>query len=81
MKIQKQSTITAAQIRAARGLLDWSRETLSETSGISMRTLARIECEDLGARIDTIEAIRKCFVTAGIKFIKNGVVRTAGGTQ
>jgi transcriptional regulator with XRE-family HTH domain len=35
--------IEAAHIRAARGLLNWTREALSERAGVGVRTLERIE--------------------------------------
>lgn len=35
--------IYSAQIRAARGLLDWSRDDLVEASGLSRSTLQRME--------------------------------------
>jgi len=62
--------ITPDQIRAARGLIDWSRERLAEESGVAMRTLARLESEEGGSKAETIETIRLTLVKAGILFIE-----------
>lgn len=35
--------ITAAQLRAARGLLDWTRSELAKASGLSAETIKNIE--------------------------------------
>lgn len=62
--------ITAAQIRAARALLDWSRNMLAVESGISLRTLVMIETDEGNPRSDTLQRIHDTLVTAGIRFIK-----------
>ena len=41
--MQRKNMITAAQIRAARGLLDWTRKRLAEESGVPRSTLADFE--------------------------------------
>jgi transcriptional regulator with XRE-family HTH domain len=63
--------ITSAQIRAARGLLDWSRQTLSEYSGIGISALMRLEAGSgvPSGNIKTFEAVQKAFEQAGIEFI------------
>jgi transcriptional regulator with XRE-family HTH domain len=66
----KSAIITPAQIRAARALLDWSRERLSEESGVPMRTLARVESGEGDSRSDTFDAIKSTLTGAGILFIK-----------
>jgi transcriptional regulator with XRE-family HTH domain len=38
-----ESMISPAQIRAARGLLDWSRQDLSAASGVGQSTIADYE--------------------------------------
>jgi hypothetical protein len=38
--------ITVRQVKAARALLDWSREDLADSAGTSYRTVARIEQTD-----------------------------------
>jgi len=63
--------ITSAQIRAARALLDWSRDTLSRESGVGISALMRLESSDgvPGGNIKTFEAVQKAFESAGIEFI------------
>jgi transcriptional regulator with XRE-family HTH domain len=63
--------ITSAQIRAARALLDWSRHTLSERSGVGISALMRLESAIgiPGGNIKTFEAVQKAFEKAGIEFI------------
>jgi transcriptional regulator with XRE-family HTH domain len=63
--------ITSAQIRAARGMLDWSRKDLSETSGISFASMIRLESFEgvPASNFKTLEAIKKAFEAAGIEFV------------
>jgi transcriptional regulator with XRE-family HTH domain len=63
--------ITSAQIRAARALLDWSRQTLSENSGVGISALMRLEASSgiPSGNIKTFEAVQNSFEKAGIQFI------------
>ena len=63
--------ITSAQIRAARGMLGWSRKDLSETSGISFASMIRLESFEgvPASNFKTLEAIKKAFEAAGIEFV------------
>ena len=63
--------ITSAQIRAARGMLDWSRADLAEKSGVGFSSMMRLESADgvPGAQFKTLEAIKRTFEKAGIEFI------------
>ena len=63
--------ITSGQIRAARGLLDWSRAVLAEKSGIGASALMRLESADgvPGGHVKTLEAVRAAFEKAGVEFI------------
>jgi transcriptional regulator with XRE-family HTH domain len=63
--------ITSAQIRAARALLDWSREALSIKSGIGISALMRLEAASgiPSGNIKTFEAVQKTFEKAGLEFI------------
>ena len=63
--------ITSAQIRAARGLLDWSRAELSKKSGVGFSSMMRLESSDgvPGAQVKTLNSIKKTFEAAGIEFI------------
>ena len=63
--------ITSAQIRAARGMLDWTRSDLSEKSGVGFSSMQRLESADgvPGAQFKTLEAIKDAFEKAGIEFL------------
>lgn len=63
--------ITSAQIRAARGMLDWSRRDLANSSGISFASMMRLESFDgvPASNFKTLEAIKKAFEAAGVEFI------------
>jgi transcriptional regulator with XRE-family HTH domain len=65
--------ITAEQCRAARALLDWSRERLAETSRVSLRTIIDFERSAREPRFLTFDAIRRALESAGVEFIaENG---------
>lgn len=63
--------ITSAQIRSARAMLDWSRDQLSNKSGVGISALMRLESSDgvPSGNIKTFEAVQKAFEKAGIEFI------------
>lgn len=63
--------ITSAQIRAARGLLDWSRKDLADHSGVSFASMMRLESFDgvPSSNVRTLEAVKKAFEEAGVEFI------------
>lgn len=63
--------ITSAQIRSARGLLNWSRKELAEHSGVSFASMMRLE-SFVGvpaSNFKTLEAIKNAFEEAGVEFI------------
>jgi transcriptional regulator with XRE-family HTH domain len=62
-------TITTAQMRGARGLLNWSQSELSKRTGISTTSIGNIEAGNTQARETTIRIIRQAFENAGIEFI------------
>ena len=63
--------ITSAQIRAARGMLDWSRKDLAKSSGLSFASMMRLESFDgvPSSNFKTLEAIKTAFEQAGIEFV------------
>jgi len=63
--------ITSDQIRAARAMLDWSRDQLSGKSGVGISALMRLESSQgvPSGNIKTFEAVQKAFEQAGIEFI------------
>lgn len=65
--------ITPPQLRAARALVDWSREELANRADTTARTIARIEAGETAPRQSTLETIRTALETAGVQFIpENG---------
>jgi len=63
--------ITSAQIRGARGLLNWSRKDLAKHSGISFASMMRLESFEgvPASNFKTLEAIKNAFEEEGIEFI------------
>ncbi len=67
--------ITSAQIRAARALLRWSSQELSEASGIGTATIKRMEVMDgvPAGNVRTLYAIQVALEKAGVEFIGSPV--------
>ncbi len=66
--------ISSAQIRAARGLLNWSQPALAEAAGVSLPTIKRMEGKgpDRSSNL-AIRAVIRAFEDAGIEFVsENG---------
>lgn len=75
-------TITTAQIRGARGILDWSQSDLAEHTGISATSIGAIENGTTTPRASTITTIQKAFERGGIEFLDtNGVRRRTGNIR
>ena len=68
-------SINAAQIRAARALLNWSQEELAERSGIARATIKNIENELTIPRADTVDAIRVTFEENSVEFLPGSGTR------
>ena len=60
--------IDAAQIRAARALLDWNRDQLAAASGVSVPALAKIEGEKSTPHADTLNKVQGALEQAGVVF-------------
>lgn len=60
--------ISAAQCRAARGLLGWSQEDLAGEAGLSTSTIATFETGRRTPYDRTLNDIRETFEIAGIEF-------------
>lgn len=70
--------ITAAQLRAARGLLDWTRTELAKAANISPETVKNIEHGTFRPQETTAEAIMRAFAVHGVQFTDNeGVKKVA----
>lgn len=63
--------VTGNQIRIARFALRWSVQKLSELTGVSVRTIKRIEANDdvPATSANTIELIQRTLEASGIEFI------------
>jgi PAS domain S-box-containing protein len=65
----EEADIKAGHIRAARALLDWSIETLSVKSSVSVSTIRRMESNESGPpRLNTARAVMQAFEEAGVMF-------------
>lgn len=62
--------ISGKQIRAARALLDWSGQELSDRCGISLKTLRRYEPQDgiPSGNTKVLESIKSALEESGIVF-------------
>lgn len=59
---------TGPQIRAARALIDMSREELASQSGVSSRTVNNIENGDTRPNRTTLEAVMGVLLAEGVEF-------------
>jgi PAS domain S-box-containing protein len=65
------SVLTGAQLRAARGILNWSVRELSQAAGVSSSTIRRLEEMD-GAppgREDSLQLLQTALETGGVEFL------------
>lgn len=61
--------ISSAQIRAARGLLNWTQAMLAHRAQISAVTLHMIESNHVDPRASTLRAIEAALEKAGVELI------------
>jgi transcriptional regulator with XRE-family HTH domain len=67
--------IHAGQIKAARAMLDWSREDLAQATGLSLNTIRNLETGYISPRGSTTRVIRQAIENAGLEFIDREGVR------
>lgn len=60
--------MTSAQMRAARGLLNWTVRDLAERAGVHRNTVSNIETGAYAGAPETLEAIRRALEKAGVEF-------------
>ncbi|MEM0945428.1 MAG: helix-turn-helix transcriptional regulator [Pseudomonadota bacterium] len=65
--------IRRQQIAAARALLSWSRQDLSDRSGVSLRTIARFEGGEGDITTSKLDRLETSLAQEGIEFIDGGV--------
>ena len=63
------AVLTPAQLRAARALLDWSREDLAEESGSRSETVKNFELRGSDPKLGTVQKWRRALEAAGVRFI------------
>jgi hypothetical protein len=63
-------TLTSELVRAARALLRWEQRHLSETSGVSLPTVKRLEAQPgvLGAHPTIVAALQRALEAGGVEF-------------
>ncbi|MBU1312667.1 MAG: helix-turn-helix transcriptional regulator [Alphaproteobacteria bacterium] len=64
----KGSILTPALCRAARGLLDWTQQQLSDASAVSRSTIRDFEGARHGLHKSTAVQLRRTFESAGVMF-------------
>jgi transcriptional regulator with XRE-family HTH domain len=73
-------SITTAQIRGARGILNWSQQDLAQRTGISATSIGSIENGQTTPRASTIDTIKTTFEKNGIEFLGMQGVRERDNT-
>lgn len=73
-------SITTAQIRGARGILNWSQQDLAQRTGISATSIGSIENGQTTPRQNTLETIKSTFERNGIEFLGLEGVRVRDNT-
>jgi transcriptional regulator with XRE-family HTH domain len=66
--------VCAAQVRAARGWLNWSQDDLAARSGVSLKSIARYEAERSVPYDKTLAKLRTTFEQAGVTFLFDGTI-------
>lgn len=65
--------LTSAQCRAARALIEWSRDQLADASKVAVRTIVDFERNAREPREVTKDALCRALAAAGVEFIpENG---------
>ena len=62
--------ITAAQVRAARALLNWTQDELAQRSNVAARSIRNVENEDRRSYPQTVDSLRAAFESAGVVFLE-----------
>ena len=73
-------TVDCRQIRAARGLLDWSQRTLAENADVGVLTVKRLERETRAVGEPSYLAVVAALEAAGVVFLAAGAVGPSLGS-
>jgi len=73
--------ITAAQMRAARALLNMDQRALAERSGLSLPTIQRMEASDgvVRGNVTSLMKLVEALAEAGIELIGDNATSSGGG--
>ena len=71
-RLQMDRMLSAQQIRAARGLLGWSRRELAIVAGVSQGTIKAIEQGTTDVRLSTLRKLARTFTAHAIEFVADG---------
>jgi transcriptional regulator with XRE-family HTH domain len=72
MKLERM-TISAGQLRAARGLIGWSHQDLAEKAVVGRATIADFEAGKRAPYATTLTRLQETLIKAGVEFIpENG---------
>ncbi|WOS65512.1 helix-turn-helix domain-containing protein [Sinorhizobium fredii] len=73
--------ITAAQLRAARALLDIDQKTMAEMAGVSLPTIQRMEASLGNVRgiVDSLTKVIEALNRAGIELLSENMYGDSGG--
>jgi transcriptional regulator with XRE-family HTH domain len=72
-------SVTPEQCKAARAMLDMSREDLANAAGIAVRTLVDFERGARQPQRNNLAAIRTALEAAGVEFVEQGPYEGPGG--
>lgn len=72
--------ISIKQIRAARGLLNWTQKDIADKAGLSREAIKNIENEISTPRKDTLSVIKAAFESHGVEFLSGEGVRMSDTT-
>ena len=61
--------LTPDQLRAARALVDWTREDLAAKSGVARNTVKGFERDGTDPKLSTLHKWRRALEAAGVMFI------------
>ncbi len=65
--------ISIAQVRAARGLLGWSKARLAQKADLPLRSVRQYEAEDdVHVPEEAMQAMRDVLEAAGVEFLNGG---------
>jgi transcriptional regulator with XRE-family HTH domain len=70
--------ITIEQIRAARGLINWSQGDLASATSLSLNAISNLEKGQSTPRTETLQQIQKSLEKAGVEFLSGMGVRLRG---